>query len=332
MSDTPPPSSGIPVRRPVVPNTQTEESFTLPDFSGIELPDLPHDRNARLTVEQVTTKDEKGDLRTTTQIKRSVKKSLSLLQKLGVATIVLVVTTILGTLITIWSAPIIDFFTPPPAPTDKANSAVALDSEATELGDLKMAGWAQPATISDEFVTTIEGDVYDVSVYLLAIEPATADSDYMLSDEVTPVIQKGDPIAYFTVIYTNSSGSTINTSQSALSSSPFFSSYDIGSTFIPQDINMKFEHALGITDSGGMYSIAKPQYKDKVVSWKNGESLALYKNFPIKGVNNMNLYTRIGQLVNDGSGNMDYNADDFETEGGFKWELGEEIHKANLIK
>lgn len=331
MSDSQRPN-GLPNRRPEIPNKQTEESFSLPDLSGIEMPELPNEYNAVLSVEQVTTKDANGDKVTKTHIKRSVKKGLSVLQKWVLAGVALIITSILGTLITVWSAPVIDALTPAPEATDKANTAVAINEDPVTLGDFKTAGWAQPMVISDKPVATIEGDQYSIDVFLLAIEPAIADSDYKLSDEVTPVIKTGDPVAYFSFVYTNTSGATINTSESAIAYSPYMSTNDITATMIPQDLNSKFENQLGFTDASGMYSIAKPQYTDDVLAWKDGESVAMYKNFPIKGVSNIELYTRVAQLVDDGSGDMDFNADDFVTEGSFDWTLGEAMLRPTIVK
>jgi len=325
MSDLPgqrPP--GLPNRRPVIPNIQTEETFSLPDLSGVELPDLNPEHNATLTVEQTTSKDEAGNLVTKTQIKRSVKKSLSLLQKFGLAAGALVVTSILGTVVTIWAQPVIDAISPAEEAADKSNNAVAVNLEATTYGDYKVAGWAENMVASDKPVGTIKADGYDVDIYLLAIEPAIADSEgYMLRDEVTPVITKGDPIAYFSFIFTNTSDTPINTSDSALAfSAPSISSDQWDATFVTQDYNAAFDFKLGYTDSDGYYRVAQPQYDKDVLSWKVGESFAMYKNFPIKVVDRLDFNVTVPYLLDDGSGNTDFYKDEMEGTASIDWTFG----------
>ncbi len=316
---------GLPIRRPVVPNTQSEETFSLPDLSGIELPDLSPEHNAVLTVEQTTSKDDSGNLVTKTQIKRQVKKSLSVIQKWGLALGALVLTSILGTVITIWSSPLIDALAPAKQAEDTSNNAVAVTLDPTESanGDYKVAGWAEPIVTTDQLVGTIEADGYTVDIFLLAIEPAFEDSDYTLKDEITPVITKGDPVAYFSFIFTNTGDVAINTSDGALSfSSPAISSNQWDAILVPQDWNAAFDYKLGYTDAAGYYRVTQPQYDKKVVSWKPGESFAMYRNFPIKVVDRLDFYVSVPPLLDDGTGNADYYADEWEGNASINWTFG----------
>lgn len=312
-----------PVELPPLPSQAKGEVSKLPELPAVQLPSAPVEvPKTEPTAAAVKLPSPFAPQAQATSEKPAITMGRPAAQLWGIAALFVAMVLGLGILAML-------FFTPAGSsgvdPGDSPTNGVPPTSTQGPPDTYEQASWAAPLVTSDTQVATITGDDYSVAVFLLAVAPAQADAAILLDDGSRPVIEKGDPVAYLSFIFTNTGETAIPTNVAALSTPPRLSSPEIFAFAVPQDSNPELENELGITGSTGVYSVTKTDFQEGELSWEPGESFAHYGNFPLKGVESIDLYAVVKQLHADGS-------EELVTQGSFAWKLGLETRRPTLNK